>query len=47
MGHGARKKSISWILTMEQNFFLRNLWYYALPGGRLKPGSYGGKNLAR
>lgn len=23
----------------KKNFFLRNIWYYALPGGKLKPGA--------
>ncbi|MBV8884404.1 MAG: aromatic ring-hydroxylating dioxygenase subunit alpha, partial [Chroococcidiopsidaceae cyanobacterium CP_BM_RX_35] len=32
-------------MTANQNFFLRNLWYYALPGGRLKPGAMVAKTL--
>ncbi len=30
---------------MEQNFFLRNLWYYALPGSQLKRGAMVAKTL--
>lgn len=29
----------------NQKFFLRNLWYYALPGGQLKPGAMMAKTL--
>jgi len=29
----------------EKNFFLRNVWYYALPGGKLKPGAMMAKTL--
>jgi len=29
----------------EKNFFLRNIWYYALPGGQLKPGAMVAKDL--
>ena len=32
-------------VTENKNFFLRNLWYYALPGGQLKPGATITKNL--
>ncbi|MBV9388515.1 MAG: aromatic ring-hydroxylating dioxygenase subunit alpha [Chroococcidiopsidaceae cyanobacterium CP_BM_ER_R8_30] len=32
-------------MTANQNLFLRNLWYYALPGGRLKPGAMVAKTL--
>jgi len=26
-------------VTDNKNFFLRNVWYYALPGEQLKPGA--------
>jgi phenylpropionate dioxygenase-like ring-hydroxylating dioxygenase large terminal subunit len=26
-------------VTENKNFFLRNVWYYAMPGGQLKPGN--------
>ena len=32
-------------VTANQNSFLRNLWYYALPGGQLKPGAMVAKTL--
>lgn len=34
-------------VTVKENkdFFLRNLWYYALPGGQLKPGAMLAKTL--
>jgi phenylpropionate dioxygenase-like ring-hydroxylating dioxygenase large terminal subunit len=30
---------------MDKNFFLRNLWYYGLPGEQLKPGKMAAKTL--
>jgi phenylpropionate dioxygenase-like ring-hydroxylating dioxygenase large terminal subunit len=32
-------------VTETKNFFLRNIWYYALPGGQLKPGAMKAKTL--
>jgi len=32
-------------VTENKNFFLRNIWYYALPGGQLKPGAMVSKTL--
>lgn len=32
-------------MTENKNFFLRNLWYYALPGNQLKPGAMVAKTL--
>ncbi len=32
-------------VTENKNFFLRNIWYYALPGSRLKPGAMIAKTL--
>ncbi len=32
-------------VTENKNFFLRNIWYYALPGGQLKPGAIVAKTL--
>jgi len=32
-------------VTENKNFFLRNIWYYALPGGKLKPGAMVAKTL--
>lgn len=33
------------IVTENRNFFLRNLWYYALPSNQLKPGAMMAKTL--
>ena len=32
-------------MTENKNFFLRNIWYYALPAARLKPGAMMAKTL--